>query len=318
MSAGEAGDYLMKIIAASDELAFDSHSLDKLKREAARHPRQQAMAVARQLEGVFLQMMLKSMRQTLPEDTLSGSSQSRLFTSLYDEQIARQNGERGLGMGLAKLIAQQMQPAVAPDEQAGTRPMPIGPLRVPALPATAVLRETLRQVIPALPRPSAAMTEFLNRIRQPAQQISARSGIPHSLILAQAALESGWGQRQILRRDGQPSFNLFGIKAGEHWQGETTAVLTTEYHQGIPEKRRDSFRVYHSYREALEDYARLITENPRYRAVAGAATAESAAHALQKAGYASDPAYAKKLITVIRQLKATSVHALSTDLSNLF
>lgn len=308
----------MKITQDTVALAFDSHSLDKLKREAARHPRQQAMAVARQLEGVFLQMMLKSMRQTLPGDTLSGSSPSRLFTSLYDEQIARQNGERGLGLGLAKLIAQQMRPAVAPDEQAGTRPMPLGPLRVPVQPPAAVLRDTLRQVIPALPQPTAAMTSFLNRIRQPAQQISARSGIPHQLILAQAALESGWGQRQILRRDGQPSFNLFGIKAGAHWQGETTAVMTTEYHQGIPEKRRDSFRVYHSYREALEDYARLITENPRYRAVTGAVTAESAAHALQKAGYASDPAYAKKLITVIRQLQTMSVQAISTDLSNLF
>ena len=308
----------MKIVTPTDDLAFNSHSLDKLKREAARHPRQQAMAVARQLEGVFLQMMLKSMRQTLPQDPLSGSSQSRLFTSLYDEQLARQNGERGLGPGLTKLIAQQMQPAMAPDEHAGTRPMPLGPLRVPALPATSVLQETLRQSMPELPQPSAGMADFLNRIRQPAQQISARSGIPHQLILAQAALESGWGHRQILRSNGQPSFNLFGIKAGGEWRGDTTSVLTTEYHQGIPAKRRDSFRVYRSYREALEDYARLITQNPRYRAVASAATAESAALALQKAGYASDPAYATKLIAVIRQLKAATARSLSTDLNNLF
>lgn len=309
----------MKISDAVDSLAYDSNALDTLKREAIAHPRAQAMAVARQVESLFMQMMLKSMRQALPEDPLFGSQQSKLFTSLYDQQISQMAGGRGLGM--AEMIARQMVPAEKPDERAGTVPMPLGAERRAVLLQTSAIQQQIRAAMPDFSAPSAGMGEFLQRLQQPARQVSALSGIPHHLILAQAALESGWGRRQILRNNGLPSFNVFGIKAGNDWKGETTRVVTTEYPQGQAEKQLASFRVYHSYREALEDYARLLTSNPRYHQVTTAGSAESGAHALQAAGYASDPHYAGKLISLIRQLKQSSQQAVQSiphDLRDLF
>lgn len=309
----------MKISDAVDSLAYDSNALDTLKREAIAHPRAQAMAVARQVESLFMQMMLKSMRQALPEDPLFGSQQSKLFTSLYDQQISQMAGGRGLGM--ADMIARQMVPAEKPDERAGTVPMPLGAERRTVLLQTSAIQQQIRAAMPDFSAPSAGMGEFLQRLQQPARQVSALSGIPHHLILAQAALESGWGRRQILRNNGLPSFNVFGIKAGNDWKGETTRVVTTEYPQGQAEKQLASFRVYHSYREALEDYARLLTSNPRYHQVTTAGSAESGAHALQAAGYASDPHYAGKLISLIRQLKQSSQQAVQNipyDLRDLF
>ncbi len=309
----------MKISDSLNELAYDSNALDKLKREAIAHPRQQAMAVARQVESLFVQMMMKSMRQALPKDPLFGSEQGKLFTSLYDQQLSQMAGGRGLGM--AEMIARQIMPADKPDERAGTFPLPLGSDRLAVLPRNTGLQQQVSRAMPEFPPPSATMSAFLQRLQQPARLVSARSGIPHHLILAQAALETGWGRRQILRSNGLPSFNLFGIKAGDDWQGEATRVTTTEYSHGQAEKQSASFRVYHSYREALEDYARLLTSNPRYRQVISADNAETGAHALQAAGYATDPGYAGKLISLIRQLKNlphNGVQNVTQDLRDLF
>ena len=309
----------MKISDTVSNLAYDSNALDKLRREARAHPRTQAMAVARQVESLFMQMMLKSMRQALPEDPLFGSQQSKLFTSLYDQQISQMAGNRGLGM--AQMIARQMIPAEKPDERAGTVPMPLGAERRAVVSQASAIQQQIRAAVPDFSTASGGPEEFLKRLLQPARQVSAVSGIPHHLILAQAALETGWGRRQILRNNGLPSFNLFGIKAGNGWQGETTRVVTTEYQQGQAVKQLASFRVYHSYREALEDYARLLTSNPRYHQVTTADSAESGARALQDAGYATDPRYAGKLIALIRQLKQSSQQVLQSvpqDLRDLF
>jgi len=139
--------------------------------------------------------------------------------------------------------------------------------------------------------------------------------------VAQAALESGWGQREIPTADGKQSFNLFGIKAGGSWSGPTTDITTTEYTNGVAKKVQASFRVYGSYVEAITDYVKLLTNNPRYAQVTAAGTPEQAAHALQAAGYATDPNYASKLVNVIQKIKgagAQAVKAYNTDLSKIF
>ncbi len=145
--------------------------------------------------------------------------------------------------------------------------------------------------------------------------------MPHHLILAQAALESGWGQRQIRKENGDPSFNIFGVKATSSWKGPTTEITTTEYENGAAVKVKAKFRVYSSYLEALSDYVGLLSRNPRYTAVTQAATAEQGAQALQNAGYATDPNYARKLTSMIQQLKSMGEKvskAYSTDIENLF
>ena len=303
--------------------AYDSRSLNELKRQASSDPQGKALQGAKQVEGMFVQMMLKSMRAALPQDGILSNDQTRLYTSLYDQQIAQEIGNRGLG--LAETIVKQMQPAQAPDEKAGTVPMKLDNNFIVSSMAPVQLEQMVRKALPRLPVSPADLpgdsSEFIAQLAQPAKIASEQSGIPHHLILAQAALESGWGQRQILTRDGKPSYNVFGIKASGNWQGETTDIMTTEYEHGEAKKVRASFRVYGSYLEAISDYVKLLTNNPRYAAVSNAQTAEQGAHALQAAGYATDPRYAQKLVGMIQQFKGMGekvVKAYSQDLSSLF
>jgi len=275
------------------------------------------------VEGMFVQMMMKSMRAALPQDGLLSNDQTRLFTSMYDQQIAQDIGKRGLGM--ADIIVKQMQPAQEPDETAGTVPMKLDNSFISSNLPSNQLEQMVRKAVPRLPVSPSSLpsdsNDFIAQLAQPAQVASQQSGIPHHLILAQAALESGWGQRQILTRDGKPSYNVFGIKASGDWKGETTDIMTTEYEGGAAKKVRASFRVYGSYMEALSDYVKLLSNNPRYAAVANAPSAEQGARALQAAGYATDPKYAQKLVGMIQQFKNMGekvVKAYSNDITDLF
>jgi flagellar protein FlgJ len=186
------------------------------------------------------------------------------------------------------------------------------------------LEQMIRRAVPKAPTAaplSLNSGNFVARLSIPARVASQQSGIPHQLIVAQAALESGWGQREIPTADGSPSYNLFGIKAGGNWDGPVTEITTTEFEQGAAKKIKARFRVYGSYVEAIADYVKLLTNNPRYADVAAARSPEQAAHALQQAGYATDPQYANKLVSVIQQMKNAGeqvVKAYTHDLKDLF
>lgn len=304
--------------------AWDAQSLNELKAKAGQDPQANLRPVARQVEGMFVQMMLKSMREALPKDGLFSSDQTRLYTSMYDQQIAQQM-TAGKGLGLAEEMVKQMQTQKEPSAAVGQVPM-----KFDLQTATSFQNDTLTQMVrKALPKTSGGSDvplsgdskDFLAKLALPAQVASEQSGIPHHLILAQAALESGWGQRQIRRENGEPSYNLFGVKASGNWKGPVTEITTTEYENGEAKKVKAKFRVYGSYLEALSDYVGLLTRNPRYAAVTNASTAEQGAQALQNAGYATDPQYARKLTNMIQQLKALSdkvSSAYRNDIENLF
>ena len=132
-----------------------------------------------------------------------------------------------------------------------------------------------------------------------AEAASQATGIPAHFMIAQAALESGWGRHEIRHADNRPSFNLFGIKAGENWKGPVVETVTTEYINGVPQKMVEKFRAYNSYAEGFQDYANLLLNNPRYAAVLKNQDAAAFAQGLQQAGYATDPMYADKLIRII-------------------
>ena len=148
----------------------------------------------------------------------------------------------------------------------------------------------------------SAPREFVQRMWDSAKSASAATGMPAQFILGQAALESGWGRREIRHADGASSHNLFGIKAGATWKGATVDAVTTEFSNGVARKVTEKFRAYASYADSFTDYARLITQNPRYAATLNAgADADRFARSLQDAGYATDPHYAVKLARVIGQ-----------------
>lgn len=305
--------------------AWDAQSLNELKMKAGQDPQANIRPVARQVEGMFVQMMLKSMRDALPKDGAFSSDQTRLFTSMYDQQIAQQM-TAGKGLGLADMMVKQMAAAQGqPSEQTGQVPLKFDLETVTSY-QNAALTQMVRKAMPKAPAASDAdvsgdSKDFLAQLSLPAKLASEQSGIPHHLILAQAALESGWGQRQIRRENGEPSFNLFGVKASADWKGKVAEITTTEYENGEAKKVKARFRVYSSYLEALSDYVGLLTRNPRYAAVTAAATAEQGAQALQNAGYATDPNYARKLTSMIQQLKSMGEKVSKTysnDLENLF
>jgi flagellar protein FlgJ len=244
---------------------------------------------------------------------------------MYDQQIAQQM-TAGKGLGLAEMMVKQMtQGQAQPADDA-----PQVPMKFPLETVTSYQNQALTQLVrKAIPRATESNDEplsgdskdFLAQLSLPAKLASQQSGVPHHLILAQAALESGWGQRQIRRENGEPSFNIFGVKASGSWKGPTTEITTTEYENGEAKKVKAKFRVYSSYLEALSDYVGLISRNPRYAAVTAAATAEQGAQALQNAGYATDPNYARKLTSMIQQLKSMSEKVsktYSTNIDNLF
>jgi flagellar protein FlgJ len=156
-------------------------------------------------------------------------------------------------------------------------------------------------------QPSTAASsprDFVGRIWPQALEAGRSLGLRPEFLVGQAALETGWGRAEPKHANGQPSFNLFGIKAGRGWSGATVEATTTEYVDGVAQQRVERFRAYPSYAEAFRDYVGLLSSNSRYANVLGAADASAFARGLQRAGYATDPAYADKLTRIIGGLIA--------------
>lgn len=274
-------------------LAADTRSLDALKFRAKTNPDAALKDVARQFETLFMNMLMKSMREATPQDGMFDSEQTRFYTAMLDQQMSEKMSARGLG--LAEIMVRQLQRSsmAAPALSGETPAVPaVAPAGVPPTPG-------ISPGLPA-PLPAGSTRDFVNRMWPHAADASRITGIPAHFIVGHAALESGWGNHEIRGADGASSHNLFGIKAGRGWAGRTVDIVTTEYVNGAPQKVVDRFRAYDSYSDAFRDYANLIRNNPRYAgAIEGARNAESFARGLQQGGYATDPQYSDKLARVI-------------------
>lgn len=317
------------VTPSANDLAADSRSLDGLKRSAQRDPRGAVKQAAQQFEALFMQMVLKSMRDATPKSGLLDSPAGDTYTGMLDQQMAARMSSSGTG--LADVIVRQLTrhmdrgadkgaSAGAAAEAAGAAPAavsaaPAGGARSRALAAyDSAARTTPRSsadpvrerlVAPPLTGSSSPQRNFVTRHWDAAQAAQQATGIPAQFVLSQAALESGWGKAEIRSADGLPSYNLFGIKATGGWQGRTVDVVTTEYENGTPRKVVEKFRAYNNYSEAFRDWAQLLAANPRYAGVlAQGRDAAGFAHGLQRAGYATDPAYGDKLTRVIASVGA--------------
>ena len=267
----------------------DSRSLDALRSTASRDPKAVVSEAAKQFEALFLQQLMKSMRESTISSGMLDNAGTKLGNEMLDTQFA--NKMTGLPGGLGEMIARQLERQITGVSVApATTPAPS--VSVPTVDAGADLPVSQRQA------------DFLRQHQGTASQAELQSGIPAAFMVAQAAHESGWGRREIRNADGSSSHNLFGIKAGAGWTGPVAEVTTTEYVGGEPQKVTARFRAYASYAESFQDYARMIKESPRYAGVFAQATSATAspqafALGLQRAGYATDPAYADKLTRVI-------------------
>lgn len=271
----------------TDKFSADPQGLAALKRAAKDNSPEAIKAVAKQFEAVFMNMMLKSMRQATPQDGMFDNDQSRLYTSMLDQQLSQNMATKGLG--LADVLARQLSNFAPPA-------MP------PAVAVqAAVLVGPLSDVAPKSANGQPPHVQaFQNRLQAHAEEASRTTGIPAKFMLGQAALESGWGRKEINNADGTTSHNLFGIKATAGWHGKTVDAVTTEYKDGTAQRRIEKFRAYDSYADSFRDYAHLLKSNPRYQQViASGQDAVSFAQGLQRAGYATDPHYAAKLTQII-------------------
>jgi len=273
-----------------NSLAVDAQSLDALRTQARQTPDKALASAAKQFEAVFMNMLLKSMREATPQEGMFDSEQTKMFTSMLDQQLSQSMGH---GIGLADLMVKQLsrQANAAEQSAAGSEAV--------IKPGAVLLPVRTNSAIPSAYSENVQQ-DFVNRMLPHAAIASSETGLPAHQMIGQAALESGWGRREILMADGSNSYNLFGIKAGENWNGKVAAVKTTEYHNGVASKPVEKFRAYDSYADSFRDYARLLTENPRYaKVLEQGESAQGFARALQNAGYATDPKYAQKLTQVI-------------------
>lgn len=302
------------------KVAFDANSLNQLKQAAKENSPEALKAVAKQFESIMMNMMMKSMREASAQDGVFDNEQSKMFTSMLDQQLSSNLSAKGLG--LADVLVRQLSkgsqtevnnvgdvleklPAKAGDL--------VDSLIAPHFSNTQDKKSNSIQPSNSTEKPakSSSMTEsisnsvsgFIKDMVQHAKAASRSTGMPTHLMLGQAALETGWGKKEIKAADGTPSFNLFGIKATGNWQGKVVEATTTEYINGVKQKRIEKFRAYDSYADSFKDFANMMKNNPRYQqVVANVHHVEQYAQAMQSAGYATDPAYAKKLTSVIQKI----------------
>lgn len=302
--------------AASSVSIFDSSQLADLRRNARSGASSERTErdVAQQFEAIFIQNILKQARQTqLGDGGLFDSQQVRLAQSMGDEQLALSLAQPGLGLAEA-LLAQmrgsttQALAASIPEGNASRRAglqsrlpneRPVDAPSITALIDKLTQNTRIERVYTSIKGAPEHIRSFVDRMKSAAQMAAQSSGLPEKLILSQAALESGWGKREILHADGTSSHNLFGIKASPNWKGKVVEVMTTEYENGVPRKLNQTFRAYDSYADSFADYARLISQSPRYKQVLTAPDAQTAAQRIQEAGYATDPSYAQKLVSIM-------------------
>lgn len=285
-------------------LAADAQSLGKLKLDAGSSTPEAIQETAKQFESLFMKELIKSMRDANAsmKSGMMDNAGADLGTDLLDQQFAVQmSGQPG---GLSELIAAQLTRQAASQKEAtqaaasasSSASTASAPLPAPAADPARSLGASSRA-----PRsPTVAQVEFVNKLSDAAAKTEKETGIPAGYMIGQAGHETGWGRFEIRQKGGAPSFNLFGIKATPGWTGKVAEVTTTEYVNGVAEKRVAKFRAYSSYEESFKDYAKLIGDSPRYaQAKLQTSSPQAFASGLQRAGYATDPDYAAKLSRAI-------------------
>ena len=262
----------------------DINGLAELKKDPT--STQSINAVAQQVEAMFLQMMLKSMRDADMGDELDGNEMG-MYQDMFDKQIAltiSQHQDIGIGAMLKRQLSGK--PAAGAKSVIGTNGSSTDGVHSTAVAPTAAVAQT-----PA---------EFVSHVLPSIQRAAAELGVDPRGLLAQAALETGWGQRMPRTADGAPSLNLFGIKAGEEWSGARATADTVEFNHGVATQKRTAFRAYGSIEESVNDFAKLLKTSPRYRdVIAAGGNTQAYAESLVKAGYATDPQYADKLNKIL-------------------
>jgi len=312
------------------EVYTDFQGLNAMKAQARTDKNAALEQVAKQFEGLFLQEMLKSMRkagEVFSEDNYLNSNESKTYRDMFDSQVSLSMAG-GTGTGLAEALVRQLGEQIPGMNDNGgklaahkdsladyDRSMPTISKKLPEQLAEVdnmsrsadALKQPLsssgvagKQAAKALPETFESAQQFVSELMPFAERVAKDSGIDPKLMVAQAALETGWGSKMIKGDGNEPSFNLFGIKADSRWKGDEVTITTTEFRDGLPMKERADFRAYPDYEASFRDYVDFLQNNPRYRDVLSSADQPDVfADKLQEAGYATDPEYGSKIRSIM-------------------
>lgn len=305
---------------ATSAAYYDFQSLSSLRAQAVQAPDQALEEVAGQFESLFVQMMVKSMRDATIEGGLFNGNQMEVYQGMLDQQMSLHLSSQG-AIGLADILKEQLQgfgaseepaedgnsPAAVPSEAnalasyfAQARPaVSSPPLSTTEPPGVDAVGASGESEVEQPWRPSSA-EEFVRDVWDHAVSAAQELGLDPAVLVAQSALETGWGKRVIEALDGSSSFNLFGIKASPAWSGKSANVDTLEYRDGVAEREHASFRVYDSIASSFSDYVDFLKNNSRYQDALGKVDdAQQFLQGLQDAGYATDPNYADKIMNIM-------------------
>jgi peptidoglycan hydrolase FlgJ len=293
---------------------MDIQGLASLRSHARGAPGAAISEVAGQFESLFVQMMLKSMRDATVDGGLFDSSQLDTYQQMFDQQISLELSQQG-GIGLAEILVAQLgggaqaEPVI--DEVGSVQPLVSlerHPLRVqrdvPGLIPPAAERQSVVRAVSATRQDGLATSpeEFIQAVWDDAVVAAGELGLDPAVLVAQSALETGWGKKVIQAADGSSSFNLFGIKVGNGWRGDSSIVNTMEFRDGLAALEKAAFRVYDSLSSAFKDYVSFLKNNPRYQgALEKVSDSKAFLTELQQAGYATDPKYAEKILGILER-----------------
>lgn len=285
---------------------FDLSNLNSLREEALQgDPDKKALKqVAAQFESIFTQMLFKSMRKANEafedEDSPFNASSVKFYRDMHDQQLSMELSQSG-ALGLADIIVEQLSPTPGKYTPASLfAPSQIAPQVSKSSSVKAITDETTTSS--ANTKPIESEQSFVSELWQHAKQAAEKIGLSPAVMLAQSALETGWGKHVIAKSDGQSSNNFFNIKADKSWQGDKAAKASLEFEDGVAVKKQSNFRAYNSIAESFDDFVNFLQQNPRYQsALKTTANPTEYLSELQKAGYATDPNYADKIINVLNR-----------------
>ncbi|HHC6844693.1 TPA: flagellar assembly peptidoglycan hydrolase FlgJ [Vibrio parahaemolyticus] len=295
----------------------DISSLDSLRQKAVKEGKdgeQEALhAAARQFESIFTSMMLKSMREANEgfESNIMNSQNEKFYRQMLDEQMASELSANG-SMGLADMIVAQLTAGQGNDKSetamrdaanSAVEYRRVDPKKAREIEKRLIESGELSRTSHT-PAKFDSPESFVNSMKPYAEKAAKALGVEPSLLLAQAALETGWGQKVVQNARGS-SNNLFNIKADRSWQGDKVTTQTLEFHDNTPVKETAAFRSYSNYQDSFNDYVRFLNDNPRYEtALQQRGDSESFIRGIHRAGYATDLTYADKVLQVKQKIES--------------
>ncbi|MEW6989331.1 flagellar assembly peptidoglycan hydrolase FlgJ [Colwelliaceae bacterium 6441] len=309
---GDAQNFLD--INGLNSIRQQSNADDKASKKAALE------TAAKQFEAIFMQMLMKSMRkaqEVLESDSPFNSESTKFYRDMHDQQMSLELSNNG-SLGLSELIVRQLggdSENFTPQSQFKANVFQGADKSQLTDKSNDLLQPQRRQFPDYVSKANVDTSsntaidhsdfkqpqDFISALTEPAKLVEKKLNIPFEVVIAQAALETGWGQKVIKTEQGNSSNNLFNIKADSRWSGDKTHKETLEYQQGAMVKKREPFRVYQNIGESINDYINFLSKSERYQdALKQTGNVEQFLHNLQGAGYATDPNYANKIMGTLR------------------